>query len=218
MAVIVGTLRGVQTEIMLDSGSSVSFIQEAFVPQNVHKIQPKLCLQLVTAARRILKIVDHISTLVKLNEVEVSHNLVVVNQLIAPVILGIDFLQKNCLVLDFSSTPVEVHQKHRASVIHLQEANDTPEELQVIQDAVLKSKSKICSIIAVMDPTTDIIDECTIPKFDRQTIWERPECEVPGLISVVQEFKDLFSTPPGVTSEAHHYIPTSESPVRIPPR
>ena len=157
--------------------------------------------------------IDHMSTLVQLNEVEVSHNLVVVKQLIAPVTLGIDFLQKNCLVLDFSSTPVEVHQKHRASAIQLQEANNTPEELQVIHDAVLKSKSKICSIIAVMDPTTDIIDECTIPKFNTQTIWERPEFEVPGLMSVVQEFKDLFRTSPGVTSEAHHYIPTSESPV-----
>ena len=69
-----------------------------------------------------------------------------------------------------------------------------------------------------MDPTTDIIDEYTIPKFDRQTIWERPECEVPGLMSVVQEFKDLFRTSPGVTFEAHHYIPTSGSPVRILPR
>ena len=89
-----------------------------------------------------------------MNEFQVSHNLVVVKQLIAPVILGIDLLEKNCLVLDFSSTPIEVHQKHQTSVIQLQEVNGIPEELQVIHDAVLKSISKICSIIAVMDPTT----------------------------------------------------------------
>ena len=64
-----------------------------------------------------------------------------------------------------------------------------------------------------MDPTIDMIDECTIPKLDRQAIWERPECEVPGFMSAVQEFKELFSTSPGVTSEAHHYIPASGSPV-----
>ena len=214
---VVGTLGGMQTEIMLDSGSSISLIQEEFVPRNVHQIQPKPCLQLVMVSGGGLKIVDNISTLVQSNEVQVNHNLIVVKQLIAPVILGIDFLQQNCLVLDFSSTPFEVHQKHRASVIQLQEANDTPEKLQVIHDAVLKSKSKICSMVTVMDPTTDIIDECTIPKFDRQTIWDRPECEVPGLMSVVQEFKDPFSTSPGVTSEAHHYIPTSGSPMQIPP-
>ena len=142
MAVVMGTLGGVHTKIMLDSGSSISLIQEAFVPRNVHQIQPKPCLQLVTASGEILKIVDHISTLVQLNEVEFSHNLVVVKQLIAADILGIDFLQKNCLVLDFSTTPIEVHQKHRSSVIQLQEANDTPEELQVIHDAVLKSKQR----------------------------------------------------------------------------
>ena len=64
----------------------------------------------------------------------------------------------------------------KSNAIQLQETNDTPEELQVIHDAVLKFKSKICSIIAVMDTTTDIIDECTIPKFDRRTLWKRPEC------------------------------------------
>ena len=63
---------------MLDSGSSVFLIQETFVPRNVHQIQPKPCLQLVTASGGKLKIVDHISTLVQLNEVQVSHNLVVV--------------------------------------------------------------------------------------------------------------------------------------------
>ena len=57
-----------------------------------------------------------------------------------------------------------------------------------------------------MDPTIDIIEECTIPKFDKRTIWEIPQCGLPGLMSVVQEFKDLFSTSPGVTSEAYHYI------------
>ena len=73
---------------------------------------------------------------------------------------------------------------------------------------MLKSKSKICIIIAVMNSITDIIDESTIPKFDEQTPWQRPECEVSGLMSVVPEFKDPFSTSPRVSSEAHHYIPS----------
>ena len=37
-------------------------------------------------------------------------------------------------------------------------------------------------------------------------------------MSVVQEFKDPFSTSPGVTFEAHHYILTSRSPMRILPQ
>ena len=66
-------------------------MQEAFVPPDVHQIRPKPSLQLVTASGEKLKIVDHISTMIQLNEVEISHNLVVVKQLIASVILGIDF-------------------------------------------------------------------------------------------------------------------------------
>ena len=62
MAVVVGTLGGVQTEIMLDLGSSVSLIQKSFVLLNVHQIQPKPCLQLVTACGEKLKIVDYIFT------------------------------------------------------------------------------------------------------------------------------------------------------------
>ena len=83
--------------------------------------------------------------------------MIVVKQLIAPVILGINFLQKNFLVLYFFCTPIEIHQKHQTNAIQLKEANYTSEELQVIHDAVTKSKSKICSIIDVMDPTIDII-------------------------------------------------------------
>jgi len=38
------------------------------------------------------------------------HDFVVVDSLVTPVILGIDFLQQNVLVLDFTSTPVMVHK------------------------------------------------------------------------------------------------------------
>ena len=40
MTVVVETLEGVRTKIMLDSGSSISLIQEAFVPRDIHQFHP----------------------------------------------------------------------------------------------------------------------------------------------------------------------------------
>lgn len=41
-------------------------------------------------------------------ELHVTHNFIVVEQLVAPVILGVDFLHQYSLVLDFSTTIVTV--------------------------------------------------------------------------------------------------------------
>ena len=43
-----------------------------------------------------------------LGKLHVKHPLVVVCSLIAPVILGVDFLQKHGLTLDFTSNPVGI--------------------------------------------------------------------------------------------------------------
>ena len=40
------------------------------------------------------------------------HDFVVVDSLVTPVILGIDFLPQNGLVLDFTCTPVMVREGH----------------------------------------------------------------------------------------------------------
>ena len=45
----------------------------------------------------------------QLGELCVTHEFIVVKTLVAPVILGIDFLRMNGLVLDFTQNPVVVH-------------------------------------------------------------------------------------------------------------
>ena len=55
----------------------------------------------MTASGEDLPMVDHIQVPVKLGELEVLHNFVVIENLVAPVILGVDFLHDNGLVLDF---------------------------------------------------------------------------------------------------------------------
>ena len=55
---------------------------------------------------------SHIRTVVQLGELNIVHKFLVVNSLVTPVILGVDVLQENGLVLDFSQTSVVVHSGH----------------------------------------------------------------------------------------------------------
>ena len=204
-------------EMMLDLGSSVSLVQKESIPWtgNICKVCAQPGVQLVTASGEELEIVDHISAPVKLGNLQVSHKFVVVNRLVAPVILGIDFLQKHGLTLDFTTTPVGVHKSHKVVTAQQQHI---PQQLKNIHGAVREAKAKVCVVAAVADETADIADECVIPRFGDTPTIEEPECPLDRLKSVVNEFNDLFRTSPGVTDEAYHHIPTSGSPVKVPPR
>ena len=57
-------------------------------------------LQLKTASGEQLLVQDFVCTQVQLDQLKVKHNFVVVDSLVVPVILGVDFLQKNGLALD----------------------------------------------------------------------------------------------------------------------
>ena len=85
---------------MLDSGSSVSLVQCDVLKdaQNIVQVTAGRPIQLVTASGDQLPILQHVKALVQLGELHVLHEFVVVKTLVAPVILGIDFLQGNGLI------------------------------------------------------------------------------------------------------------------------
>ena len=64
----------------------------------------------MSAAGGPISVVGHVNLPVnfKIEQLHVNHSLVVVRLLITPVIRGLDFLRKHCLVLDFTSTPIGV--------------------------------------------------------------------------------------------------------------
>ena len=108
--VIVGEVEGNRTEIMLDSGSSVSLIRRDLLLciRNAIQLPIPSQPQLVTASGEPLLVVDHIRAKVRIKELQMVHDFLVVDSLIVPVILGIKFLQENQLILDFSYAPVGV--------------------------------------------------------------------------------------------------------------
>ena len=219
--VITGRIGGVTVELMLDSGSSVSLVQCNVRSQarNVVQVEARRPLQLVTASGEQLPIVEHIRAPVKLGELELLQEFVVVENLVAPVILGVDFLHENGLVLDFTQSHVEVRQANpNLSTVPQPLTSLAVAQILPLYQAERKSQARACAITALEQPGTDVVDECAIPKYEEHPSLEMPECPAPALYSVVAEYQDLFRTTPGVTEEAYHFIPTTGNPVKVPPR
>ena len=190
-ATLTGELAGERMEMMLDSGSAVSLV----IKEEADKLQDKLAnipipqVRLITASGEPLQITD---------------------KLVAPVILGLDFLQQHNLVLNFASRSVTINTfTHRVN----QKVETIPDDLQSIVEVAQQIKSKMCAIAAIQDPAHDLIDNCSIPDF-QNTHCEMPEC-APGLKLIIQQYKHLFIMKPGKAEGTYHYIPTSGCPVKV---
>ena len=81
-------------------------------------------------------------------------------------------------------------------------------------------KAKICAVEAFDEPAGGTIDSCAIPLFGKATVpaFDVPKCTNKLLLAVLEQHKDLFSTVPGHTELAEHFIPTTGTPVKVPPR
>ena len=89
---------------MLDSGSSVSLIDKGSVPKQciVSGQMPQLQTADVT-------VMGTVKAHLQLEQFSTEHGFLVINSLITPVILGIDFLSKHKVRLDYSTDPVSIH-------------------------------------------------------------------------------------------------------------
>ena len=121
-----------------------------------------------------------------------NYNFIVVDRLVAPVILGLDFLQLHNLVLNFAFSPVMI-QPFRDDTEPAETTPTMPEELHPIWVDITKAKIKLCAASIVKEPGIDVINECAIPCFASTTAYNMPESSRPCLQSVVQQFKQLLS-------------------------
>ena len=153
---------------------------------------------------------------VQVGQLSVEHPLVVVDSLISPVILGMDFLQQHDLVLDFASSPISVTTRHTPPNSHGQ-----LQDIQPIVEEVQKAKAKICAVDgeSSSELTEEVVDDCAIPRFSTTTgpDYDMLQCSTDSLSRLLNEYQELFRTSPGCTTAAEHFIPTSGTPVKIPP-
>ena len=157
--------------------------------QGTTSVEAPRPLRLVTASGDQLPIKGHVRGTIQLGELEFTHTFVVVPKLVAPVILGVDFLHANGLVLDFTQTPVRV------------------------------CHANACLVTPPGDTTAGMTEdtEYSVPSFQRSADVQLPECPKASFLAIVEEYQDLFWTNPGLTDQACHFIPTTGNPVRVPP-
>ena len=92
---------------------------------------------------------------IQLGTLQANHSLVIVHSLINPLMLGLDFLHKHRIVVDFSSTPIKISIPD-ASDLNLR-------DLVPLFDATKKNKGKICAIEVLKEPTKEAIDDSAVP-------------------------------------------------------
>eukprot|EP00731_Ephydatia_muelleri_P013328 Em0007g638a len=111
-SVVNGLVGGIMVEVMLDSGSSVSLVRHDIAKRLKGTTSPGDApkIRLISAGGEEITIVNHIKASVEIRGIDKvrEHTFIVVEQLISQVILGVDFLQQQYLVLDFTTSPVSV--------------------------------------------------------------------------------------------------------------
>ena len=86
-------------------------------------------------------------------------------------------------------------------------------------DTAIEARAKRYATAAIgAAPELDIVDECSIPRYDRSVTFDVPFCSDPGIGKVLKNYEHLFRLVPGGTTLAYHHIPTTGNPVRVPPR
>ena len=223
---ICGQIGGSKQEVLLDSGSAVLLRQDVLkhVATGIERTEPKLDLHLVTAAGENLPIVDQVSITVKLGDLERRHNFLVVKSLITPAILGMDFLQKHKIVLDFSTMPVTVTQmqdKAHARVPAVPSLNQDSEKFSALWESGVALKRKWCPVAGIDMAETNsevMIEDCAVPHYGEKVDYEFPKDVKACFVATMRKFKNLFITKPGTTTVTSHHITTTGPPVRVPPR
>ena len=97
-------------------------------------IKPKR-LHLISVAGEHIPAINYMSILVNLSDRQIKQLFVVVEVLIIPVILGLDFLRKHWLIQDFATCPINMLPQSPEA-----DSYEGIQELQPVVDAVMHAK------------------------------------------------------------------------------
>ena len=186
---------------MLESGSSVSLVQSDILSQtdDIVHLDASRSIRLATASGNQLPIVTHVRTLVALGVLKLLHEIVVVESLVVPVIMDVDFLQENGLVLDFAQRAVGIHYAHT------QRSPATYPEMYEAERKITARASAVTALDRSEMTDADAIDDCVVPKYAEPIAVERTKCSLPCHNPVIRKYEHLFCTTPGCTKEIYEF-------------
>ena len=153
---------------MIDSGSAISLVRGSLTSDHKLNAAPQ-DLQVVSAVGEPICILGQITLPIHLGGLKVDHLFVVVQSLITPMILGIDFMHKHDLVLDFTTTPISI----RSNTMNV----DCQPDLTQLH------KIKVAAVPSTFQSTDENVDDCAVPIFDSTSAaYNLPKCSDPNLL------------------------------------
>ncbi|CAH8599440.1 unnamed protein product [Schistosoma rodhaini] len=189
---IAGSLQGIQTIILLDTGASVSIVREGFLSTLDRISRQKPCFStLKTAGGDLLEVRSKVCLEVTVNKRSFLHEFLVCHTLTWDVILGVDFMLKYDVVIQVAKAEARIGEV-------------------TIPTHCLKNATKSVAHVGV----SEVIHQV-------QTNEQVTEDVRRSTISLLQKFGSLFSEniSGNRTTTVQHSIPTGDhTPLRQPPR
>ena len=207
---ISGKIRDIHCAILLDSGSSVSLISQHLLEQaglSYNSIASSI--NVITASCNEMELCNTTIVPLHIGTLSVTHEMYVAPQLVAPVILGTDFLAKFNVCLDYKTKSVTVNGTTVVPNVDYGE-NTTWSKKKLWENAYHTA--------AILSGDEDDTENCAIPRFTHPGKSTLPASS-DAYMDIIKEYKSLFCSVPGKTDAIYHHIPTRNSkPIRVPPR
>uniref|UniRef100_A0A5S6QPE7 Peptidase A2 domain-containing protein n=1 Tax=Trichuris muris TaxID=70415 RepID=A0A5S6QPE7_TRIMR len=209
-----GLLCGRIMNIMVDTGSSVSLLKRslfAMLLEDGRVINHRVVNNVVRNAFGEESCLTGLAMVtIRIGERETVHPFLLADTLVAPVILGRDFVTENQWCIDLAGNCLRRAPGETVPLLMKEEVNDKYETTKLSQRYFASS--------TIIDDEDELLDDCAVPNYNAKNIFDLPQCTA-DYAAIVQEFKELFSVKPGSTHVAYHVIPTADdAPIRVPLR
>jgi len=215
-AQIIVSIDGVTASALLDSGSSVSLVTSRIVARCSQRPRRLQLVTLRSASNEVFTSGGACTLNICIDGRRVQHDFLVVDELVADLILGVDFLSSHGVQLDFALSTAGIPLVKLQWKAPLSELSVD----RTVRPAMTPAAAHTdCYSAAIeLDAAEELIADSAVPCFDSNIELVLPKCTA-MYRELVQKCSRLFRKAPGFTDLAFHVIPTGEADtVRIPAR
>ena len=215
---------GVKCSALLDSGANVSLISDHIFNKCSNNISSNVnSMELITATGNQMNLLGEARLEISIGIINCLQEFLVTLPLVEDCILGVDFLVKHQVDLDFDRRVVK---GPRLGMVMMSEKWDRKCPMdQNIEYAPYKSCSVHTGLCDSQTPNSFDLDknddwECRgiVPDYRNTPVFESPVV-APDFQEVLDEYRDLIFSVPGVASVEEFQIRTGDAgAIRTPPR